>query len=145
VTGGVKNARRGVDPSEATGRLARARAFHLVAQWALEALNDAKMDRAPVYSNAALAAIGYADAVTITAAGTMNQKDHATAVAVLRDALGRDLPADQASNLSALIGQKDQVQYGGRFFQQSAAERCLQQLDEFAGWASAWLADRGVT
>jgi hypothetical protein len=49
-------------------------------------LEAARLDRAPVHSNALLAAIAYTDAVTITANGRLNQKDHSTAPAGLRRA-----------------------------------------------------------
>jgi len=78
MTRGGKNARRGVDRLEAAGRLRKARAFHRVAQDAFALLEREALDHAPVLSNASLAAIAYTDAVTISADGSVNRKDHST-------------------------------------------------------------------
>ncbi len=80
-----KNARTGIDRLEAHSRLRKAKAFHLVARESIGILRDAGLDRASVLSNAVLAAVAYTDAVTIASDGRMNQKDHATAPAVLRE------------------------------------------------------------
>lgn len=61
MTKGGKNARTGIDRLEAHGRLRKAKAFHLVARESIGILRDAGLDRAPVLSNAILAAIAYTD------------------------------------------------------------------------------------
>jgi len=78
MTKGRKNARTGVDRLEANGRLRKAKAFHRIAREALILLEREGLDRAPALNNATLAAIAYVDAVTITADGSLNQRDHAT-------------------------------------------------------------------
>jgi len=78
MTKGRKNARTGVDRLEANGRLRKAKAFHRIAREALVLLEREGLDRAPALNNATLAAIAYVDAVTITADGSLNQRDHAT-------------------------------------------------------------------
>ena len=102
------------------------------------------LDRGPVLSNATLAVIAYADAVTITADGRVNQKDHASAAALLSHCLGRELPDGRLSDFRALLSVKDEVQYGARISSPDAAARALDQLDRFAEWSLAWLAARGL-
>jgi len=144
MTRSGKNARTAVDRLEAHGRLRRAKAFHLVAKESLTLLEKAGLDRAPVHSNALLAAIAYTDAVAITANGSLNQKDHSTAPAVLRDCVGRDLPDGRLNDLKGMLSVKDEVQYGVRTLAQDGAERTLEQLDRFSAWALSWLEARGV-
>lgn len=145
MTRGGKNARTGVDRLEAHGRLRKAKAFHLVAKEALALLESRGIDRAPVLSNALLAAIAYVDAVTITADGSVNQKDHATASALLRRCVGNELPARQLNDLNGMLSIKDEVQYGARASLHDSALKMLEQLDRFSAWALAWLEARGVS
>ena len=139
MTRGGKNAKTGIDRLEAHGRLRKARAFHRVAQEALVLLETEGLDRAPVLSNATLSAIAYTDAVTIIADGRVNQKDHATAAALLRDCLGRDLPDGRLTDLRGLLAVKDEVQYGARISPHETAAKAIERLDRFATWAVAWL------
>ncbi len=145
MTRGGKNARTGLDRLEAGGRLRKAKAFHLVAKESITLLETAGLDRAPVLSNALLAAIAYTDAVTITANGSVNQKDHATAPAVLRDCVGRDLPDGRLNDLKGMLSVKDEVQYGARTSLHDSAARALEQLDRFSAWALSWLEAKGVS
>jgi hypothetical protein len=145
MTRGGKNARRGVDRLEAAGRLRKARAFHRVAQDAFALLEREALDHAPVLSNASLAAIAYTDAVTISADGSVNRKDHSTAAALLRDCVGRDLPDARLPDLRSLLSMRDEVQYGARTSAREAAARAVEQLDRFAAWAVSWLEAKGVT
>jgi hypothetical protein len=145
MTRSGKNARRGVDRLEAAGRLRKARAFHRVAQEAFAMLESEGLDHAPVLSTASLAAIAYTDAVTISADGSVNQKDHSTAPALLRDCIGRDLPDGRLADLRGLLSMKDEVQYGARTSTRDAAAKAVEQLDRFAAWAVSWLEAKGVS
>jgi hypothetical protein len=140
-----KNAKTGIDRLEAIGRLRKAMAFHRAAQDALALLEREGLDRAPVLSNATLSAIAYADAVTIAADGRVNQKDHATAPALLRACIGRDLPDGRLSDLRGLLAMKDEVQYGARTSPHETAAKAVERLDRFAVWAMSWLEAKGVT
>jgi len=137
-TGAYKN----IDPSEAAGRLRKARAYHEAAKLLLEH-GDFLGDADPVMSNAILAAIAYADAVTIAYGGRMNQKDHATATKLLRDVLGKTLPDAQERRLGKMLKQKDEVQYGGSFGRTDAALQIVGELYEFGEWAQQILKERG--
>ncbi len=143
MTKGGKNAKRGVDRREAGGRPRKARAFYRVAQDALALAKREGLDRAPVLSAAILAAIAYTDAVTIAADGCVNQKDHATAPALPRDCVGRDLPDGRLTDLRSLLSIKDEVQYGARSFSQETAAPAVEQLDRFAARATHWLEEKG--
>ena len=145
MTRGSKNTRTGVSALEAAGRLRKARAFHHMACNAMEVLEAAQLDRAPVLSNAVLAAIAYTDAVTIAADGSLNQKDHTTAPALLRACIGREVPEGRLSDLRALLAAKDDVQYGTKAYVQDSAAQGVEQLNRFAAWALDWLAQRGIT
>lgn len=148
---GGKNARTGIDRLEAHGRLRKAKAFHLVARESIGILRDAGLDRAPVLSNAVLTAVAYTDAVTIASDGKVNQRDHATAPAVLRECVGRELPEGPLSDLKGvlsvkgMLSVKDEMQYGARVSLHNDAERALEQLDRFAAWASSWLEAKGIS
>ena len=133
-----------IDRRRAAGRLRKAKAFHRVARAALELPPDEVLDRSPVMSNATLAVIAYADAVTITADGCVNQKDHASAPALLSHCLGRDLPDGRLSDFRALLSTKDEVQYGARISSPDAAAQAMNQLDRFAEWSVGWLAAKGL-
>ncbi len=133
-----------VDRLQAAGRLNKAKAFHAVARAALSLLEEARLDRAPALSNAALAAIAYSDAVIITADGKLNQKDHMTVLDLLLECLGREMPKDRLGDLRAILSLKDEVQYGARLSATDQAEQVLQRLDRFAEWARDWLATRGI-
>lgn len=145
MTKGGKNARTGIDCLEAHGRLRKAKAFHLVARESIGILRDAGLDRVPVLSNAVLAAVAYTDAVTIASDGRTNQKDHATALAVLRECVGRELPEGPLSDLKGMLSVKDEMQYGARVSLHKDAERALEQLDRFAAWTSSWLEAKGIS
>lgn len=144
MTRGGKNARDGVDRLEVTGRLRKARAFHRVAQAAMPLLASEALDRAPVLSNAALAAIAYVDALTIASDGKVNLKDHATAPTLLRACLGRHLPDARLADLRGILSLKDEVQYGVRIAPPVQAEQVLDRLDRFAAWAEGWLRSNGI-
>lgn len=133
-----------VDSTFALGRLKKAIAFHEVARLALEYI-DHVGDADPVASNAILAAIAYTDALTAAYGGRVNQKDHSSAVKLIRDTLGKALPDAQERRLGKLLARKDEVQYGSRTGRSQEAELILESLGEFGTWARAMLTDRSVS
>jgi len=132
------------DAGFALGRLRKAIAFEAAAGLAFEHL-DRVRDTAPVSSNAILAAIAYADALTAAYGGRVNQQDHAAVVKLLRDALGKALPTAQERRLDRLLGHKDEVQYGVRVGRSDDAEQTIEALEAFGSWARALLAARSVS
>jgi hypothetical protein len=129
-----KGASKSVDSAFAHGRLENARAYLAAAADLLE-LTDPGSNTNPILSHVVTAAIGYADALTAKYGGSINQKDHAGIVRLLRDALGNRLPLKQARRLEAILGIKDEVQYGVRSGRHSEATRLVSELKEFAAWA----------
>lgn len=128
-----KGASRSVDPGFARGRLENARAYLAAAVDLLE-LTDPGSNTNPILSHEVTAAIGYADALTAKYGGSINQKDHAGIIRLLRDALGNRLPLKQARRLEAILAIKDEVQYGMRSGRHSEATRLVSELKEFAAW-----------
>jgi len=118
-------------------------AFHEVTQLALDHL-DRVRDPDAVSSNAILAVIAYTDALTAAYHGRVNHKDHAAAVKLLRDALGKALPDAQERQLARLLGRKDEAQYGARQRRAEDAGQTIAALNEFAAWARVKLAERSV-
>ncbi len=94
---------RPADIGQALGRLRKAAAFHEVARIAFDHI-DRVPDPDAVSSNAALAAIAYADAVTAVYGGRINQRDHAGAVSLLRDVLGHALPRRRRASPGQTFG-----------------------------------------
>ena len=130
-----------VDAGFAAGRLTKARAFHEAARIMQE--HAARLgDPAPVAANAILAAVAYADALTASFGGRINQQNHAAAPKLLRDALGAAVPDAQAKRLARLLGRKDEMQYGARLSRSQDAAQILEDLDNFAAWAAGMLAVR---
>jgi hypothetical protein len=98
-----------------------------------------------VTSNVNLAAIAYPDANTAAYGGMENQTDHRAATNQLRDTQGKALPDAQERRFARLLGRKDEVSYGARPGRDDDASQTLEQLGEFATWARATLAARGVS
>jgi hypothetical protein len=97
-----------------------------------------------VASNAILSAIAYTDALTAAYGGRVNQQDHAAAVKLLRDTLGKSLPDAQERRLARLLGRKDEVQYGARQGRMDDASQVVDHLNQFGGWTKDMLAARSV-
>jgi hypothetical protein len=139
-----KGSTKRVDGAYAFGRLRKAIAFHEVAQLAVENMARVR-DPDVVASNVILAAIAYADAITAAYGGLVNQRDHAAAVKLLRDMLGKALPDAQERRLARLLGRKDEVSYGSRIGRPEEAGQTIEHLDAFAIWARATLMARNVS
>jgi prevent-host-death family protein len=71
-------------------------------------------------------------------------KDHATAPALLRDCVGRDLPDGRLNDLKGLLSIKDEVRYGARLSRHDAASRAINQLGRFANRVIAWPGEKGI-
>jgi hypothetical protein len=129
---------KAVDREFAEGRLKLAKAFLKAAQDEMALAEDGIIGN-PIISQIINSAIAYTDAVTAKFSGRVNQKDHAAAVKVLRDALGERLPDIQERRLRRILTEKDAVQYGARAKRLDEAVRLLGELEEFAAWAEGEL------
>lgn len=131
-----KGAAKSVDSSFATGRLRLARSYLKAARTEIVVMEKGDLGN-PVMSQIVNAAIAFTDALTGRYAGRANQRDHATAVKALRDALGNRLPTAQENQLRRILAEKDEVQYGAKPKTAAEAKRLLALLEEFAAWAEA--------
>jgi len=131
-------------PSDrAKERLVKAQAFRETAELTLGYVEHLT-DPAPITSNAVLAVIAFADAITISFKSQVSQDDHAAAVKLLRDCLGNALPDKQEANLRKLLALKTEVQYGARRSRADEAGASIKLMNDFADWAIEILRDRGV-
>jgi hypothetical protein len=94
----------------------------------------------PIMSNALLAVIAYADALSIHFAGIQNADDHAAVVETAKLAMGDAADAGQLTRLQRLIRQKNQVQYDHRTATVEQARTFLEQAERFSRWAEESLA-----
>jgi hypothetical protein len=129
------------DAPFAAGRLESARAFHDAARDAA-ALAGEGANANPIVAQVVNAAIAYADALTATFSGRVNQRDHAAVRKALRAALGNRLPTAQERRLARILGHKDEAQYGAGRIGLTRARQLLEELDELAAWAEAELRRR---
>ncbi len=129
-----QGSRKAVSADHWRDRLGIARNYRQAAQDALD-LADPGQNCGPAVSNAVLAAIAFADAITARKSLVVNQLDHAFAPRLLRDVLGNALPDIQEQRFRRLLGKKDEAQYGVRRFDHESTQRLLVELDRFAEWA----------
>ncbi|HEX2188113.1 MAG TPA: hypothetical protein VHG51_04410 [Longimicrobiaceae bacterium] len=127
-----------MDDGFPAGRLENARAFRAAAHTAAELAGPGE-NANPIVSLIVSAAIAYADALTGTLRGRVNQQDHAAARKALRDALGNRLPKSQERGFARILEAKDDAQYGATRGRLSQARELLEDLDAFAAWAEAEL------
>jgi hypothetical protein len=125
-------------PTEAGGRLAKARAFRKAAEDAI-AMAEIGDIADPIISNIVLAAIAYAGAVTARFIGEVNQKDHAALGKLLKKAVGADFKPEQQRRLERILKAKSEAQYGARPGRKEEAEKLLADLEKFAVWAESLL------
>lgn len=125
--------RKQIDADVWKGRLDAAEAFLLAAEQLVEAATEGQ-NCSPACSNIALSAIAFCDAVTGRRALAVNQKDHSTAPKLLREVLGRKLPAAQERRLKHILDRKDEAQYGARRVSAKDARLLLLELQQFATW-----------
>lgn len=103
------------------------------------ALAETGTNCAPALSQAILAVIAYVDALTAHRLQCVNQQDHASALALLRDALGRELPDAQERRVHRLIARKDEVQYGVTVLGRDRTEELVAEVEAFVLWAEGLL------
>ncbi len=133
-TGPTKSA----SPVDSNLRLGKARAYLEAARNLLALLRDGEMAD-PIVSTIANSAIAYSDALTARYAGKFNKQDHRAAPKLLRDALGKELPREQETCFSRILGHKDEAQYGTRSKRRDEAELLLKDLERFAAFAETLL------
>ena len=88
------------------GRLRKARHFLDIAKTSF-VLAPASADGGPIMSNCILSAVAYADTLTASVSGIVNQGDHAELTKVLRGVLGTDLPKAQEMGYVLTINNRD--------------------------------------
>jgi len=128
-----------VENNQWRGRFDLGRAFLLSANEALERAEDDQIGD-PIMSNALLAAIAYADALTIKFGGILNQQDHARLLAALQSALGNRASKEQLNRLGRLLKMKNQIQYDHTVCTIQDAREYVSQVQRFASWAESELA-----
>jgi hypothetical protein len=119
-----------VDASYTRGRLYNARSYLQSARDAFDLASESSNTN-PVMSQIVNAAIAYTDALTAKRKALVNQKDHAAALKLLRDAFGNDLPAIQERQLRRILSSKDIIQYGvsiGRYGADAGRSRILRSM-----------------
>jgi len=126
--------RKSVDAQHGEGRRRAAQDYLAAARDAL-ALSKPGRNCSPAVSQLALAAVAYADALTVRRAGIVNQHDHAQAPRLLRDTLKDALPEAQERRFKKILGVKDEAQYGARAIRYEEALRLVEDVEAFAQWA----------
>jgi hypothetical protein len=128
-----------VDRDQWRDRREVARGFLQAALQALEIAEEGQ-DGNPIMSNALLAAIAYADALTVKFGGIQNKGDHSKIGDALLDALGDRALKEQLTRLTRLIRKKNQIQYGFEESSITEAREYVAHAERFAAWAEAELA-----
>ena len=122
------------DRSEWKGRRDAGRAHLKSARNALTVADEGDDGRL-VVQVAILAAIAYADALTIKVAGIRNVEDHHRLTATLRHALGSQITQAELTRLTKLLSQKDDSAYGHRALPLKNARAAIEKAETFAAWA----------
>lgn len=130
--------RKKVDPGYWRLRRATGRDYLRHAEDALT-LSAPSGNYAPAASQAILAVVAYVDALTAYRMQQVNQRTHLGATALLRDALGRELPDVQERRVRRLIARKDEVQYGVAMLTRQRAQELIAEVAMFVQWADTLL------
>lgn len=125
---------RSADAGDTAARLRKGRAFLRAANDGLVLADEATAGD-PIMSNAVLAAIAYADALTMKLAGVKNTSDHMALPRLLRRVLGNRLPTEQAKRLRHILALKNEIQYEHRTASTAEARDLVLQVTRFAEWA----------
>ncbi len=128
-----------VERSLWSSRLELGQAFLQASLEALERVQEGQIGD-PIMSNALLAAITYADALTIKFGGILNQQDHLKLLDALRDSLGNRARKEQMNRLGRLLRMKNQIQYDHTVSSIQEAREFVMQVQRFVSWAEAELA-----
>lgn len=115
---------------------------HLADAEAKLALVSANANAKGVAADAVLAAIAYADAITVQRTGLHNTSDHDALADLLVRALGAAADPAQITRLRRIIERKNEAQYGGMVWSRQAAEAYLEQVRRFTAWAIRVLGER---
>jgi hypothetical protein len=121
-------------------RLQNARDFMQSARESMQ-LADEGSSGDPIMSQACLAAIAYADALTIRYGGIKNAGDHGKIVAVVKQAMGNRADQGMLQLLARILSRKNQIQYAAHVSSHAEAQRYLEQVSKFREWAEAQLAE----
>jgi hypothetical protein len=121
-------------------RLQNARDFMQSARESIQ-LADEGSSGDPIMSQACLAAIAYADALTIRYGGIKNTGDHGKNVAVVKQAMGNRADQGMLRLLARILSRKNQIQYAAHVSSFEEARRYLEQVVRFREWAEAQLAE----
>lgn len=126
------------DRDEWVGRRDAGRAHLKAARNALTAADEGDDGRL-IVQGAILAAIAYADALTIKVARIKNVEDHQQLPATVRHALGNLAPQAELTRLTRLLKQKDDSAYGHRSLPLDDARSAVEKAQAFAAWAEGEL------
>jgi len=116
---------------------------HLADAEAKLALLSQNSNAKGIAADAVLAAIAYADAITVQRTGLHNTSDHSALADLLVQALGAAADSGQVTRLRRIIERKNEGQYGGTFWSRQTAETYLEQVRRFTAWAIRVLGERG--
>ena len=133
-----------VESSQAGNYLEKARGFRADAQSAFELSQDFSTNGLAVMC--VHAAIAYADALCIRAAGVKSTSgDHTDSAVLLQDSVRIRSAEDKLAlkDLRAILQQKDEVSYTAKLVRREEAKRMLERLASFAQWAESRYADLG--
>ena len=130
---------RRVDRDQAHGRRRNAQDY-LDSARSLLALAEPDANGNPIMSNALLAVIAYADALSIHFGGIQNADDHSAVVETVKAAMGAAADSGHVTRLQRLIRQKNQIQYDHRTATVEQARAFMEQAERFARWAEESLA-----
>lgn len=125
--------RRPARTREAAARLRKARTFLQAARDGL-ALADERTAGDPIMSNAILATIAFADALTMKSAAIKNEGDHMQLPRTLRRALGNRLPKGQETRVRRILALKNEIQYEHRTASIAEARELMTQVERFTEW-----------
>ena len=103
---------------------------------------DASGNAKGVAADAVLAAIAYADAITVQRTGLHNTTDHGALPDLVVQALGAAADTSQVTRLRRIIERKNEAQYGGMFWSRQSGEAYIEQVRRFTAWAMRVLGER---
>lgn len=103
------------------------------------ALADPAGNAKPVAAAAVIAAIGFADAITVRRGGVVNAQQHDRLPDLLRALLQAAAEPTQLTRLGRILSRKNAAQYGAVTWTYAEAADYLEQVERFATWARTHL------
>lgn len=86
------------------------------------------------------AAIAYSDAICIKLGGRKStDRDHTRVADLLNELIGEKPNKKQITMLRKILAIKNEIEYGGEFYQIESAARTLRQIQQLAEWAESIL------